>query len=215
MNSQTLRVAWYGFRATFRLRWGGYLAIVLLIALVGGVAMAAIAGARRTQSSFPVYLASTNPSDLGGVVSVLNPAIGGTTGYDPKLIATIARLPYVTHVESGTGLDVLPLGPLAARIDKAFVVAAGNGLGTPDGLNFNQDRLTVVQGRMADPRRAGEIVMATTVAQQLGLHVGAAHPHRGLHQRPDESPRVRHLQGRPDPTDRPSRWWAPWSNPDS
>lgn len=176
MNSQTLRVAWYGFRATFRLRWGGYLAIVLLIALLGGVAMAAIAGARRTQSSFPVYAASTNPSDLGGIVSVLNPAIGGNTGYDPKLIATIARLPYVTHVESGTGLDVLPLGPLAARIDKAFVVSAGNGLGTPDGLNFSQDRLSVVQGRMADPRRAGEIVMATQVAQQLGLHVGARIP---------------------------------------
>jgi len=176
VNSQTLRVAWYGFRATFRLRWGGYLAIVLLIALLGGVAMAAIAGARRTQSSFPVYAASTNPSDLGGIVSVLNPAIGGNTGYDPKLIATIARLPYVTHVESGTGLDVLPLGPLAARIDKAFVVSAGNGLGTPDGLNFSQDRLSVVQGRMADPRRAGEIVMATQVAQQLGLHVGARIP---------------------------------------
>lgn len=176
MNSQTLRVAWYGFRATFRLRWGGYLAIVLLIALLGGVAMAAIAGARRTQSSFPVYVASTNPSDLGGIVSVLNPAIGGNTGYDPKLIATIARLPYVRNVESNTGLDVLPLGPLAARIDQDFVVAAGNGLGTPDGLNFNQDRLSVVQGRMADPRRADEIVMATQVAHQLGLHVGARIP---------------------------------------
>ena len=125
MNSRTLRVAWYGFRATFRLRWGGYLAIVLLIALLGGVAMAAIAGARRTQSSFPAYLASTNPSDLGGIVSVLNPAIGGSTGYDAKLIATIARLPSVARVESSTGLDVLPLGPLAARIDNAFVVAAG------------------------------------------------------------------------------------------
>ena len=176
MNSQTLRVAWYGFRATFRLRWGGYLAIVLLIALLGGVAMAAIAGARRTQSSFPVYVASTNPSDLGGIVSVLNPAIGGNTGYDPKLIATLARLPYVRNVESNTGLDVLPLGPLAARIDQDFVVAAGNGLGTPDGLNFNQDRLSVVQGRMADPRRADEIVMATQVAHQLGLHVGARIP---------------------------------------
>jgi hypothetical protein len=178
VNSQTLRVAWYGFRATFRLRWGGYMAIVLLIALLGGVAMGAIAGARRTQSSFPVYLASTNPSELGGIVSVLNPAIGGDagSGYDPKLIATIAHLPYVRNVESSVGLDVLPLGPLGARIDKAFVVAAGNGQGSPDGLNFNQDRLSVVQGRMADPRRPGEIVMANQVVKQLDLHVGERIP---------------------------------------
>ena len=59
-----LSVAWYRFRATFRRRWPGYLAIVLLIGLVGGLAMASIAGARRTQSSYPTFLASTNPSDL-------------------------------------------------------------------------------------------------------------------------------------------------------
>jgi hypothetical protein len=53
-----LRVAWYRFRATFARRWGGYLRMVLLIGLIGGIAMGAVAGARRTDSSFPVYLAS-------------------------------------------------------------------------------------------------------------------------------------------------------------
>ena len=37
---------------------------MLLIGLVGGVALGSAAAARRTESSFPVYLASTNPSDL-------------------------------------------------------------------------------------------------------------------------------------------------------
>lgn len=41
-----------------------YLAIVLLLGLVGGLALGALAGARRTQSSFPKFLRSTNPSDL-------------------------------------------------------------------------------------------------------------------------------------------------------
>jgi len=58
------RVAWYRFRATFGRRWGGLLAIVLLVGLIGGLAMGAVAGARRTQSSFPAFLRSTNPSDL-------------------------------------------------------------------------------------------------------------------------------------------------------
>ena len=58
------RVAWYRFRATFGRRIGGYVAIVLLIGLTGGIALASIAGARRTQSSYPKFLASTDPSDL-------------------------------------------------------------------------------------------------------------------------------------------------------
>ena len=59
-----MREAGYRFRACFHDRWGGYLALVLLLGLVGGVAMAAVAGARRTQASFPAYLASTNPGDV-------------------------------------------------------------------------------------------------------------------------------------------------------
>jgi hypothetical protein len=59
-----LTVAWYRFQTTFRRRWGGYLSIVLLLGLVGGLAMGSIAGARRTQSSYPTFLAGTDPSDL-------------------------------------------------------------------------------------------------------------------------------------------------------
>ena len=60
----TLRVAWYRFRTTFAHRRAGYLAIVLLIGLIGGLALGAISGARRTQSSFPAFLESTDPSQL-------------------------------------------------------------------------------------------------------------------------------------------------------
>ena len=62
--SSAWRVAWYRFRVTLGRRWGGLFAIVVLIALLGGLAMGAVAGARRTQSSFSTYLKSTNPSDL-------------------------------------------------------------------------------------------------------------------------------------------------------
>jgi hypothetical protein len=58
--STALGVAWYRFRATLRRRWPGYLVIVLLIGLVGGIAMGSIAGARRTQSTFAAYPAATD-----------------------------------------------------------------------------------------------------------------------------------------------------------
>ena len=55
---------WYRSRNTFARRWSGYLGLMLLIGLIGGVAMGSIAAARRTQSSYPAFLAGTNASDL-------------------------------------------------------------------------------------------------------------------------------------------------------
>src|ERR1700691_3536335 len=86
-----LTVPWYRFRATLGRRWPAYLAIALLIGLVGGVAMASIAGARRTESSYPTFLAGTNPSDL-----LVQPStsVSCTSGF----IFQIDRLPHVGRV---------------------------------------------------------------------------------------------------------------------
>ena len=64
VRAAVLNVFSYRFGATLRRRWGGYLAIALLVGLVGGIAMGSIAAARRTQSSYPAFLASTNASQL-------------------------------------------------------------------------------------------------------------------------------------------------------
>ena len=42
----------YRFRAELRTRWKSVLALALLAGLAGGVTLAAIAGARRTDSAF-------------------------------------------------------------------------------------------------------------------------------------------------------------------
>ena len=44
-----LRVAWFRFRATFHRSWGGYLALVLLVGLVGGL-LVALASSRVLQT---------------------------------------------------------------------------------------------------------------------------------------------------------------------
>jgi hypothetical protein len=64
VGTSALRVTWYRFATTFGRRWTGYLSLVLLIGLLGGIGMASVAAARRTQSSFATFLAHTNPSDL-------------------------------------------------------------------------------------------------------------------------------------------------------
>jgi len=169
MSWPALSVAWYRSRSTFGQRWGGYLAIVLLVGLVGGLALGAVAAARRTQASFPAYLASTSPSDLTVLTGFADPAYG-SAGYDPVLIRQIAALPHVRRVESYAGLDAAILAPNGA--------VALNDLGQSgslDGEFFSQDRVTIVQGRMADPGRADEVVIdAQGTPPQV--HVGEVVP---------------------------------------
>ena len=167
-----LRVAGYRLRATMRRRWPGYLSLVLCIACLGGFAMGSAAGARRTQSSFTTYLKSTNPPDLEFVSAVLNPQIGNGAGYDPALLRTIARLPHVADVESASGIDVLPLTANGHPLVATFSPAAGNGLGSDDGLFFKVARVTIVSGRLADPRRPDQIMMLREVAELAHDHVG-------------------------------------------
>ena len=92
----------YRFRATFRQRWTGYLTLVVLIGLVGGVAMAAVAGARRTQSSFPAYLASTNPSDVG-MFTEFDPI--SNTGYSAQVNGRSPAVPGSQPRDDRHGFD--------------------------------------------------------------------------------------------------------------
>ena len=173
--TQALRVAWYRFRAGFRRGWPGYLSIVLLIGSVGGVAMASIAGARRTDTSFHQFLESTNPSDLALVTGLYQP---DPTGYDPGLIQKIAHLPHVTRVESEAGYESEKVSPKGYPVQGAMSSGAGGvSLYSSDGgLYFSMDRLVVLSGRLPNPASAHEVVVTADAARILGLRLGSTFP---------------------------------------
>ena len=172
---QVLAPAWYRFRATFRQRRGAYLAIVLLLGLVGGVALGAIAGARRTQSSYPVYLASTKPSNLEVFTAFLNPALGPaeTRGYRPSTQSQIAALPYVEEQQTVVGFD--------ANIDQLLGANLQVGPGAkPPSLEgpvgteyFAEDRVTLISGRLPNLADPGQAVINAQAGKELGVHVGS------------------------------------------
>jgi hypothetical protein len=143
--------------------------VMLLVGLIGGIAMTSIAAARRTQSSYPTFLASTNPSDMN--LFVYNSVSGGPTS---SLTANIAHLPDVKRVRTLDGPTFVPLSSNGApRLDTLGNVSIG---GSVDGMLLSQDRTTVVQGRMADPNRSDEMTMDGTAAHSLGVHVGQIVP---------------------------------------
>ena len=165
-----LRVVWYRFRATFARRVGVLVTLAVLVGLVGGVAMASIAAARSTQSSFPAFVTRTNPSDLG-VIDLRAATESGRASIRP----TLAGLEHVKRVASwdvafsiyAVGPDGAPTGANAnAQAAGVFTVASRNGFFT------KRARVTVVQGRMFDPTRSDEAVASVVAAHTLGLHVG-------------------------------------------
>jgi len=127
--------------------------------------------ARRTESSFPVFLASTNPSDL--TVQYASSYYAGL----PAFARAVARLPHVRRAEIAVEFvaDVLNRdgapthASMASRLGVAFV-------GSVNGLYFNQDRVAIIGGRMADLHRPDQVMMNAEAASLLGLHVGDVVP---------------------------------------
>jgi hypothetical protein len=169
--AQILRLAGYRFRATFRRRWPGYLGLVLVIGLIGGVALASIAGARRTQSSYPTFLSSTNPSTISVSAAISSSASGAPP---PNFTTSISKIPDVTRVVSLEGPDFFPLSKTGAPEGALIQHVAVNG--SLDGMFTAVDRATVVAGRAADPAKTDEVEMTAKGASLIGVKLGDVVP---------------------------------------
>jgi len=63
-SSAAMRGALYWWRASARRSWRPALVVALVGGLLGAVALAGVAGARRTSSAYGRYLTSINASDV-------------------------------------------------------------------------------------------------------------------------------------------------------
>jgi hypothetical protein len=175
VSGPLLGTAWYRLTTTFGRRWTAYLTVVLLLGLIGGLAMGSIAGARRTQSSYATYLASTDPSDLTVLLGV--DSCDTCSQYSPTVEPILARLPHVERVEGSVQTYGQVLEPDGTPPDiSATAYNEVDPLASTDGLYFHQDRVTPVVGRMADPGRVDEMVMSAAAARLQGVHVGETVP---------------------------------------
>jgi hypothetical protein len=167
VGGQASRLAWYRFSATARRRWGSYVGLVLIIGLVGGAGLGALAAAQRTASSYTTFLASTNPSNL-----TLNISEG------PDISVKLSRLPGVAKV--ATSLFTLNAFPLSRSGHTLIPTALAEGKVDPiagvAGEYFSQDKVTITRGRMAGPGRRDEFVTTALAAQLLGWHLGEVIP---------------------------------------
>jgi len=139
------------FNAGLRRRWRSWLAIAILISVVGGLVLAAAAAGRRTENAFPRFVAAH------GFDSIV---------YTTRPVA-VTRLP---GVASATEL-IFPdagnptCGDCAHPInDTNFGVAVVSGGG--------RSPFTLVSGQLPDPSKPDQVLASSTLQQDYGVHVG-------------------------------------------
>jgi hypothetical protein len=163
MGGRTILVALACGRSAIRGSWRQALALALLAGLLGGVALGAVAGARRTATAYGRYLAAINASDVFVNVPGQLPGMAATRPYE-----LISSLPGVVGHAAYIGLSGVPLA--RGKPVNSFLV---NGLnGSLDGEYFSQDRATVLAGRLPPPGSTGTVVLTPAVAKALGTGVG-------------------------------------------
>jgi hypothetical protein len=143
---------------TLRRRRRELVVVVLLLGILGGVSLCALAGARRTQSSYPRFLRASQASTMA-----IDPG-----PYDPEANAVIAAFPEVVR---STTYVAFTTGPLLVDGRPDFSQDFET-LGTFDGRFFTMDRFAPTRGRLADVDRDDEIVVNETAADLYGYHVG-------------------------------------------
>jgi hypothetical protein len=142
------------FRTELRRRWRSWLILVVLIAVVGGLALAAVAAGRRTASAFPRFVAAHgydayifNDKPVPGLARLPGAASVTTVvipGYAQPTCAC-------THVINFSDFYINELTPTA--LDRAAKLVAG---------------------RMPNPSSPDEVLASFTLQQDYGVHIGSS-----------------------------------------
>ncbi|MGO8864517.1 MAG: FtsX-like permease family protein [Acidimicrobiales bacterium] len=140
------------FRAKLRHRWRSWLAIAILVSVVGGLVLAATAAGRRTEAAFPQFVAAHGFD-----------AVAYATQPDPK----VAKLPGVISITELVGPDAgqptcnctQPIDPT----DFGVIVAPPKG----------RSPVKLVSGRLPDPSAPDQVLASYTFQQDYGVHLGS------------------------------------------
>jgi hypothetical protein len=139
------------FGAKLRRRWPSWLAIVILISVVGGFVLAAVAAGRRTESAFPRFVA-----EHGFDADV----------YAIRPLPELARLPEVVSAEELYGPDNGP--PTCECTHPINPAEFGVIVASPRG----RTPFKLISGHLPDPSALDQVLASFTLQQDYGVHLG-------------------------------------------
>ncbi len=153
LEEVALGAVWLVFRAELRRRWRSWLAVALLVAIVGGFVLAATAAGRRTDSAYPRFLA-----DYGYDVAA----------YATQPVPQISKLPEVASairvLALLSGLSTCSCGHVINPSD--FSVSA-----LPKG-QLLRPFVKLLAGHLPDPSSPDQALASFTLQQDYGVQIG-------------------------------------------
>jgi MacB-like periplasmic core domain/FtsX-like permease family len=152
-----MTAVWVRARTELGRRWRATLLLAVLVGLAGGVVLAAVAGARRTDSAMDRFLAYHRP---------------GTVEIDgPVDVDDLERLPQVADVDQGAYMALAPSTPSGAP-DPGAVGQINPILSMRGHSLVTSERPILVRGRLPDPGRPLEVAIDETLAARRRLRLG-------------------------------------------
>ncbi len=143
----------FAFRAELRTRWRSWLAIALLVAVVGGFVLAAAAAGRRTTNAYPQFVA--------------------TYGYDATVFAThqLPQLDRLPNVASAIAMVSPSNGQPTCHCTRPINVTSANFavLAEPRG---GKPLWKLVSGRAPDPAAPDQVLASVSLQHDDGVQVG-------------------------------------------
>lgn len=161
------RAVAYRLRADLRRTRPAVIGLVALVAVLGGMTLATLAGARRTGSAYDRFLAEAHPPEL-----LVSPP--GGLGADPApFYSAVADLPGVRGIRLFAGMPLVaragtPSEQLVEPLAAVGVLAALDADRGAAGIA----RPRLLAGRLPDPARAEEVLVSERLARANGLEVG-------------------------------------------
>ena len=140
------------FNAGLRRRWRSWLAIALLVSVVGGLVLAAAAAGRRTENAFPRFVAAHGFDSIVYATRPV-PAVAHLRG-----VASATELVFPDAGNPTCGDCARPINPTN------FGVAVVSGRG--------RSPFTLVSGQLPDPSDPDQVLASSTLQQDFGVHVG-------------------------------------------
>jgi hypothetical protein len=152
-GAREMSAVWIVLRAELRTRWRSWLALVLLVAVVGGIVLGGIAAGRRTASAFPRFVEQY--------------------GYD-SFVYSYRPLPQLASLP-----DVASVTPIESPVNGAPQCACLQKLSQ---LNFGISEYAesdggrsykLVGGRLPDPSSPSQVLASFNFAREEGVKLGS------------------------------------------
>jgi hypothetical protein len=142
----------FALRAQARLRWRSWVAVAILISLVGGFVLASVAAGRRTDAAFPAFVARHG----------FDAAV-----YAQRPVPAVVRLPDVAAFATITGpLSGKPVCRCTHPINPA-------NLSVEFIASRHEAPFALVAGRLPDRDRSDEVLASFTLQQQNNVQLGS------------------------------------------